>query len=59
MPKYLQHPHLYPFKSWSRLICGVSAPFDLEDLLALLPHADLYLQEEMQVTFHPTLTRVW
>jgi transposase len=28
-------------------------------LLALLPHADLYLQDEMQVAFHPTLTRVW
>ena len=38
---------------WSQL------PADLEDLLALLPHADLYLQDEMQVAFHPTLTRVW
>jgi len=28
-------------------------------LLELLPHADLYLQDEMQVAFHPTLTRVW
>jgi hypothetical protein len=34
-------------------------PADLEDLLTLLPHADLYLQDEMQVAFHPTLTRVW
>jgi len=31
----------------------------LSDLLALLPRADLYLQDEMQVAFHPTLTRVW
>jgi hypothetical protein len=38
---------------WSQL------PADLEDLLALLPRADLYLQDEMQVAFHPTLTRVW
>jgi hypothetical protein len=38
---------------WSQL------PADLEDLLALLPGADLYLQDEMQVAFHPTLTRVW
>jgi len=38
---------------WSQL------PVDLEALLALLPHADLYLQDEMQVAFHPTLTRVW
>jgi hypothetical protein len=28
-------------------------------LLTLLPGADLYLQDEMQVAFHPTLTRVW
>jgi transposase len=34
-------------------------PADLSDLLALLPHADLYLQDEIQVAFHPTLTRVW
>ena len=38
---------------WSQL------PADLEDLLALLPGAALYLQDEMQVAFHPTLTRVW
>ncbi|MGB8344707.1 MAG: transposase [Ktedonobacteraceae bacterium] len=34
-------------------------PADLEDVLALLPRADLSLQDEMQVAFHPTLTRVW
>ena len=34
-------------------------PTDLPELLALVPRADLYLQDEMQVTFHPTLTRVW
>src|SRR5438445_10676899 len=34
-------------------------PADLADVLALLPHADLYLQDEMQVAFHPTFTRVW
>jgi DDE superfamily endonuclease len=28
-------------------------------LLALLPAADLYLQDEVQIAFHPTLTRVW
>jgi transposase len=26
VPKYLQHPHLYPCTIWSRLICGVSFP---------------------------------
>ncbi len=34
-------------------------PADLPELLALLPRADLSLQDEMQVTFHPTLTRLW
>jgi len=33
-------------------------PADLPDLLTLVPRADLYLQDEMQVAFHPTLTRV-
>jgi transposase len=28
-------------------------------LLALLSQADLYLQDEVQIAFHPTLTRVW
>src|SRR5216683_568808 len=34
-------------------------PADLSALLALLPRADLYLQDEIQFAFHPTLTRVW
>src|SRR5947209_18639506 len=34
-------------------------PADLPDVLALVPRADLYLQDEMQVAFRPTLTRVW
>ena len=34
-------------------------PADLAALLALLPQADLYLQDEVQFAFHPTLTRVW
>jgi hypothetical protein len=33
---------------WSQL------PVDVPALLALLPRADLYLQDEMQVAFHPT-----
>jgi hypothetical protein len=35
------------------------APADLADLLALLPQADLYLQDEVQLALHPTLTRLW
>lgn len=34
-------------------------PADVPDLLALLPRADLYLQDEVQVAWHPTLTRLW
>ena len=38
---------------WSQL------PADVSELLELLPRADLYLQDEVQFAFHPTLTRVW
>jgi DDE superfamily endonuclease len=34
-------------------------PDDLLRLLRLLPGADLYLQDEVEVALHPTLTRVW
>ena len=34
-------------------------PADLPPLLKLLPRADLYLQDEIQFAFHPTLTRTW
>jgi hypothetical protein len=34
-------------------------PADLPRLLARLPDADLYLQDEVEVALHPTLTRVW
>ena len=32
---------------------------DLPWLLRLLPRADLYLQDEVEIALHPTLTRVW
>lgn len=32
---------------------------DLPQLLQRLPRADLYLQDEVEVALHPTLTRVW
>jgi transposase len=35
------------------------APADLLELLALVPNADVYLQDEVQLALHPTLTRVW
>ena len=34
-------------------------PQDLPRLLGLLGGADLYLQDEVEVALHPTLTRVW
>ena len=34
-------------------------PPDLAALLSLLPRADLSLQDEVPLAFHPTLTRVW
>jgi transposase len=34
-------------------------PADVASLLALLPTADLYLQDEVQFALHPTLTRLW
>jgi transposase len=34
-------------------------PADLVSLLEVLPRADVYLQDEVQFAFHPTLTRVW
>jgi transposase len=34
-------------------------PDDLAWLLRLLPRADVYLQDEVEVALHPTLTRVW
>jgi hypothetical protein len=37
----------------------IDLPPDLPALLALLPRADLYLQDEVQCALHPTLTRLW
>jgi DDE superfamily endonuclease len=34
-------------------------PEDLPRLLHLLGRADLYLQDEVEVALHPTLTRIW
>jgi transposase len=34
-------------------------PAEAASLVALLPAADLYLQDEVQFALHPTLTRLW
>jgi transposase len=44
---------------WDPARLGPAWPEDLPALLALLPRADLYLQDEVEVALHPTLTRVW
>ena len=47
-------PDLLPDPALAELV-----PDDLPALLARLPAADLYLQDEVEVALHPTLTRVW
>ena len=34
-------------------------PADVAELLALLPRADLYVQDELEIRLHPTLPRGW
>lgn len=34
-------------------------PADVAEVLGLLPHADLYVQDELNLDLHPTLTRTW
>jgi transposase len=41
------------------LLLDDDVPADLPWLLRLLPKADLYLQDEVELALHPTLTRVW
>ncbi len=41
------------------LLLRDEVPEDLPWLLRLLPRADVYLQDEVEVALHPTLTRVW
>ena len=41
------------------LLPSEDVPEDLPWLLRLLPRADVYLQDEVEVALHPTLTRVW
>ncbi|MBV9093718.1 MAG: transposase [Streptosporangiaceae bacterium] len=48
---------LLPDLSFSDLLSPAD-PF-MNKLLALLPQADLYLQDEVQIALHPTITRVW
>jgi hypothetical protein len=41
------------------LLLSDEEPEDLAWLLRLLPRADVYLQDEVEIALHPTLTRVW
>src|SRR5216684_1558832 len=52
-PESLPVQDLVEADLWSQL------PADVPELLARLARADLYLQDEVQFAFHPTLTRLW
>lgn len=52
----------YPAFDWHALVDPdrwQQVPADVADLLALLPRADLYVQDEVDLRLHPTLTRCW
>ena len=49
-PEPLHAKDLVEADLWDQLPAG---------LPALLPQVDLYLQDEIQLAFHPTLPRVW
>jgi hypothetical protein len=50
---------LVPDPTLTELLDVVLADDDLPRLLRLLPTADLYLQDEVDIALLPTLTRVW
>jgi hypothetical protein len=50
---------LLPDPTLTDLLDAVLAEDDLPRLLRLLPEADLYLQDEVDIALLPTLTRVW
>jgi hypothetical protein len=52
-------PEPLPVKDLVEADLWEQLPADLADLLTLLPQADLYLQDEIQFAWHPTLTRIW
>jgi transposase len=50
---------LVPDPTLTDLLDALLAEDDLPRLLRLLPHADLYLQDEVEIALLPTLTRAW
>src|SRR5262249_58621873 len=55
-----------PSTPWPTALVGLveadllaEVPADVAELLRLLPSADLYVQDEIDVRLHPTVTRVW
>jgi hypothetical protein len=51
-----------PLFAWRDLVDSdqwSEVPTDVPTLLALLPRADLYVQDEVDIRLHPTLTRCW
>ncbi len=55
-------PTMAPTFDWRSLVdhdLWASVPADIDELLSLLPRADLYVQDEVDARLHPTLTRIW
>lgn len=50
---------LVEWRDWVDFDLWSQVPADVPDLLALLPRADLYVQDEIDIRLHPTLTRCW
>ena len=60
-PPTLEPTSLQDF-DWHQLIdpdLWSEVPSDVPELLRLLANSDLYVQDEVDVRLHPTLTRVW
>jgi hypothetical protein len=51
-----------PSFDWHALVepdLWAQVPADVDELLRLLPQADVYVQDEVNLDLHPTLTRTW
>lgn len=57
-----QGPSLGPSFDWHSLVepdFWSAVPRDVDELLRILRESDLYVQDEVDIRLHPTLTRVW
>ncbi len=61
-PRSLVPSDASPAFDWHALVepyLWGQVPPDVAELLAVLPRADLYVQDEVDIRLHPTLTRCW